>query len=90
MHLIKFQGHNVVFAKDQPEYMPLPALRVGGLQGEIICCWQLSWRERLRMLVTGKIWHSVLTFQQPLQPQLLMVDQPVAVKDAASHAREAA
>ena len=27
MKPIKFKGHNVVFAEDQPEYQPLPALK---------------------------------------------------------------
>lgn len=80
MNLIKFPGHNVVFAENQPEYMPLPALRLD--DGEIICCWSPTWKERLSILLRGKIWHSVLTFGHPLQPQLLSVSTPEAV-DAA-------
>ncbi|UHQ21936.1 hypothetical protein LVB77_14805 [Lysobacter sp. 5GHs7-4] len=82
MKLIKFEGHNVVFAENQPEYLPLPALRLNSQEGEIICCWHLTWRERLRLLLTGRLWHSVLTFGQPLQPQLLQVDTPTDVINA--------
>lgn len=36
----EFKGQNIVFAKDQPEYQPLPALRMP--DGEVITCWGLS------------------------------------------------
>lgn len=76
MTLIKFPEHNVVFAENQPEYLPLPAYKHNDQEGTIICCWQLTLKERLKLLFTGKLWHSVLTFNNPLQPQLLAVDKP--------------
>ena len=71
---IKFQEHNTVFAKDQPEYLPLPA----HVDREGVCtfCWKLSWRERFVLLFTGRLWHQVLTFKQLLQPQKILVNQP--------------
>lgn len=39
MRPVKFPGHNVVFAEDQPEYQPLPAILMPGLDGEVITCW---------------------------------------------------
>ena len=73
---IKFPGSNVVFAEDQPQYNPLPAHRDrDDLEGTLTVCWKLSWRERLIVLFTGKLWHQVMTFNQPLQPQLLAVVQ---------------
>lgn len=77
MELIEFPEQTVVIAKDQPEYRPLPAHRFGDDQGTIACCWSLTFWERLRVLFSGKIWHQVLTFNQPLQPQLLTVEKPV-------------
>lgn len=77
MELIDFPGRNVIFAENQPECMPLPAHRdLQDPQGLITCCWRLSWRERLRVLLRGEIWHQVLTFHAPLQPQLLTVERP--------------
>jgi hypothetical protein len=77
MDLIKFPEHNVVFAANQPEYLPLPARRFAGdPQGRIAFCWKLTWRERLSVLFRGVLWHQVLTFNQPLQPQLLGVEKP--------------
>jgi len=69
-----FPEQNVVYAKDQKEYLPLPAHRSTG--GRVICCWSLSWRERLAILLRGRLWLSVLTFNQPLQPLLPQVDHP--------------
>lgn len=77
MKLVEFEEQTVIFAKDQPEYLPLPAHVVpNDAQGTTIFCWKLTFRERVRLLFTGEIWHLVLTFRNPLQPQLLMMDKP--------------
>jgi hypothetical protein len=76
MKPISFPQQNVVYAKDQPQYLPLPAYRAPG--GSVTSCWGLSWRERLRVLVTGRIFFTVATFGDPLQPQLPSVDFPEA------------
>ena len=76
MKLIKFPEQSVVFAKDQPNYIPLPAFQHEGKVGRITCCWELTWQDRIKVLFTGKIWHSILTFYRPLQPQKLSVDKP--------------
>lgn len=65
---ITFPQANVVYAKDQPEYLPLPACRTP--EGIMVSCWKLTWRERLRVLWTGRVFVSVMTFNQPLQPLL--------------------
>jgi hypothetical protein len=76
MKTVQFPEQNRVFAKDQPEYIPLPAFCFEGPQGRVACCWSLSWRERFSVLVFGKIWQQVLTFGEPLQPQKLTVEKP--------------
>lgn len=77
MTIIEFPEQTVVYAKDQPEYLPLPAHRFeNDPQGRIIFCWKLSLRERLAVLWRGMIWHQVLTFNEPLQPQAMMTDKP--------------
>lgn len=76
MKLIEFPERTVTIAENQPEYMPLPAYKFNDTQGRIACCWQLSLKERFKILFTGIIWHQVLTFNKPLQPQLLTVDKP--------------
>lgn len=64
----------VVYAKDQPEYTPLPAVRT--VQGEVITRWKLTFRERLVVLFSGNIWLNLLTFNNPLQPIKLSVIEP--------------
>ena len=76
MKLVPFPEQTVVYAQDQPQYRALPAHKFFDAEGRIACCWQLSWRERLRVLLTGKIWHQILTFNRPLQPQLLTAEKP--------------
>ena len=77
MKLIEFPEQNIIIAKDQPEYLPLPAKRFAGdPQGRIVCCWKLTWRERMKILFRGLVWHQVLTFNKPLQPQLLTIEKP--------------
>ena len=77
MEPIKFDGVNVVFGAEQPEYQPLPAERVGKPQtGQINTCWSLSPDELKRVQETGVIFVSLLTFGQPLQPVLVSVDKP--------------
>lgn len=80
MHPIEFPEQTVVFAEDQPQYNPLPAHHYGDDEGTIAFCWKLGFYERLQVLFTGKIWQRVLTFNQPLQPQLLQTVKPVMQK----------
>lgn len=74
MKPIPFKEQNVVFAKDQPEYLPLPAHNTS--DGTVISCWRLSLWERIKVLWTGRLWLSQMTFGQALQPQLPDVDSP--------------
>ena len=68
MKPIKFKECNITFAKDQPEYNQLPAFKNKSKEGEVISCWKLSRKERLRVLFLGKIWLSLMSFNKPLTP----------------------
>jgi hypothetical protein len=76
-----FKEANVTFAKDQPEYQPLPAFRADSQDGEVITCWNLSFSERLRILFKGEIWLSLLTFNKPLTPCFLTTKKSTLFKD---------
>ena len=67
----KFKEHNVIFAKNQPEYRQLPAFKNDSEKGEVVTCWELSFIERLRVLFFGEVWMNMLTFHRPLTPTLL-------------------
>lgn len=77
MKLIEFPEQTVVIAKNQPDYQPLPAhVYPHDSQGRITCCWKLTEAELILLVRTKVIWHSILTFGGPLQPQLLQVEKP--------------
>jgi len=68
MKPIKFPEVNRTYAENQPQYTPLPGCIIDSPQGEFVTCWKLSFRERVRLLFTGKLWVCLLTFNQPLTP----------------------
>lgn len=74
MKPIAFPQQNTVFAKDQPEYLPLPAHVAHPVT---TTCWHLSWRERMTVLVRGRLWLQQMNFSQPLQPQRPDVECPL-------------
>jgi hypothetical protein len=61
-------ARETVLAKDQPEYLPLPALALAN--GEIITRWELFDEEVEDVLRTKNIYLKQLTSGQGLQPQL--------------------
>ena len=76
---------DVTYAKDQPQYRPLHTRTSTGPRGEVISRWRLTWAERLRVLLCGDLWLTVLTFgntcprcghHSGLQPVLLATDPP--------------
>lgn len=81
MKPIKFKEQNITYAENQPEYLPLPAFKNESAQGEVISCWQLSWSERLRILITGKLWVSLLSFNKPLTPSFFTTKKSEVLTD---------
>ena len=77
MKPIEFKEQNVIYAKDQEPYLPLPAYRD---KEQIFHCWKLSILERIKILLTSKLWINVLNFNNPPQPIKPMVDNPFKEK----------
>lgn len=73
MRPMRFPEANRVFAKDQPEYRPLPAWSDGT---ETVSLWRFTWRERLAVLLGADVWLRLCNFGRPLQPQLLQLENP--------------
>lgn len=61
----------IVYAKDQSEYKPLPVLK--NKQGIVLSRWRLTDKEREAVVNGADIFLSVWTFNQPLQPLYLEV-----------------
>jgi hypothetical protein len=70
---LAFPEQTVVWAKDQPPFLPLPAYTDAR---ETITCWGLTWRERFGVLLTGRLWLRQLNFGKRLQAQAPSVDSP--------------
>ena len=75
MKPIDFEHRNIIFAENQPEYMALPALKLDTKGGEVISCWEMSFKERLKVLFTGKVWMSLMMSGKPLTPSFLSVNR---------------
>lgn len=74
MYPINFQESNVVYGKEQPEYLPLPAHR--DEQGIATTCWALTDDELARVLETRCIFIQQYTFNVALQPLRVIVEKP--------------
>jgi hypothetical protein len=76
MRAIKFKEATNNVAENQPEYITLPAFY--GQLGEhpkqtgLVTCWELSLEEIENVNRYGKIWHTQLTFGEPMQPIMLL------------------
>ena len=76
MKPVKFEGSNCTYAEDQEDYLSLPAYKHDDEFGSISSCWQLTLWERLKVLFTGRIYSTLLSFGKPLAPQRLDVNSP--------------
>jgi len=76
MKPIKFREQNKVYGENQKPFLPLPVYEDDVQGGRVFHCWQLTFRERIKILFTGKLWISVLNFGRGLQPVKPMVDIP--------------
>ena len=77
---MKFKECNITFAKDQIEYIPLPAYI--DTHGKVTTCWKFTFRERLKALFLGKIYLAMLTFNQPLQPLRLSFRKDIETNES--------
>jgi hypothetical protein len=76
MKPVRFEGCNSELSNHDPEAKPVPVLELEEREGTVIICWKLTWRERLRVVLTGVIWNAVVTFHRPMQPVILTVKRP--------------
>lgn len=73
MKPIKFEGADVTYAENQPEYLSLPTKKVD--DNTILTCWELTDDEVKKISDTKKLWLGVMNFNKPLQPLLPSVDR---------------
>ncbi|HWQ97243.1 MAG TPA: hypothetical protein VN538_03995 [Clostridia bacterium] len=71
------EKHEVVYAKDQPEYLPLRCLRSVSADVKVMSRWTLTPEQRKAVAEGADIFLTLFTFGQPLQPIILAVsDNP--------------
>lgn len=63
----------IVLGKDQPEYLPLPAVYIDSPSRPMITRWRLSEQERLDIMAGADVMLYQLTFHNPFQPATLQV-----------------
>lgn len=74
MNPIKFKEVNTLVGANQEEYIPLEGHTCN--HGILTVCWYLRFGERLKLLLTGRIWAQFLTCGNPITPHKLEVDKP--------------
>lgn len=79
MKPIDFPEKNVVIAKDQPQYNPLPAFVKE--DGSVITCWELSMAELAELQLNGRLYLRIMTFGEPLQPVFLTTKKSEALSE---------
>lgn len=62
----EFQANEVVYARDQPEYTPLPVIR--NSTGVVLSRWKLTDEERKAIAEGADVFLSIWTFGRALQP----------------------
>lgn len=80
MKAIRFTEQTIVIGgkeNGQPEYSALP-VHIDPI-GTAVCCHELTLWERIKVLFTGKIWHSQMTFGQRFHPISHFVDKPTHI-----------
>ena len=79
-----FEPHELIYGKDQPEYIPLPALRGRGPCYSVMSRWQLSDRERELIAKGADVYTTQMTFANDFQPTNVIIasaDDMGALKD---------
>ena len=75
-----YEAVETVFAKDQPEYLPLPALILHGSQRPVLSRWQLDDEERAAITRGSDILLTQYIFEDLYYPvQLEVADAPIGI-----------
>lgn len=64
------EQHEVVIAKDQPEYRPLRSLRATTVDGRLLTRWSFTEAERKAIAEGADLFIQIMTFHGKLQPLL--------------------
>lgn len=87
MKPIPFEGQTTVAAKNQPQYNALPCHIDKSQEGKVTTCWHLTRLERIKLLLTGRIWLQMLMFRSdgqlnPITPVKMSVKRSDLIPEA--------
>ena len=85
---LQIPGHEAdefIIARDQPEYIPLPALSIvllvdGTPVPALLTRWRPSDEERAALASGADIWLETMTFGEPMQPVRISTECPITPK----------
>lgn len=80
MKAIRFKEVNVEYAKDQDQYNTLPANIANNTTGDATCCFRFTFWEKIKVLFGAKVWLTLWTFNNPLQPICIGLKKPKMIK----------
>lgn len=70
-----YESAEVIFAKDQPEYLPLPALRLDDPSNPIVSRWTFTKEERARVAAGSDLLLTQYIFEDLFHPLHLEVTE---------------
>jgi hypothetical protein len=71
------EAHEVVYAKNQPEYNPLRVIRSSDKSCRVLSRWTLTPQQRAEVMGGADIYLELSTFKHPLQPVRMAVGDDV-------------
>lgn len=69
-HVITKPHRRFIIGKEQPQYLPLPAIRLEGKECEMLTRWTFTPEERMAIAAGEDLYISVYTFGQTFHPIL--------------------
>lgn len=74
-----FEDQEIVYAKDQPQYIPLRTLRSPNADAAVLSRWTFTAEQRKAVADGADIFLELMTFGLPLQPiRIAVSDKPTA------------
>ena len=70
MKAIEFKEQNGALSRKDSPLRPIPIFKDPSEKAQVVSCWKLSFKERMRLLLLGKLWVSIITYNNPVQPSL--------------------
>jgi hypothetical protein len=68
-----FEDKEIVYAKDQPQYIPLRTLVSAGPDRKVLSRWSLTDKQREAVAKGADIFLELSTYRKPLQPIRMMI-----------------